>query len=208
MADTRSSVHERSHLPRLIRTLVALAALVAALAGCDPRSDPITPRGAGFQQTTDGELMIWFGGPCLDVVEIDLSFVKDDDDHDPLQYIQRAPGYVPSVELPAKPPDRGTGLASVTDLTLNTPVDGMQELAPLPTDLDWRDFRSVRLLVKTTGGQAATYLSTETLTDESEDHPGKFYVQDQGWFDKSEFSAAEGTDFKALCSSINPTEGS
>ena len=197
---------ERFRPGRLTQTLLVLAALVAALAGCDPRSDPITPRGAGFQQTADGGLTIWFGGPCRDVVEVDLSFVEDDDDHDPLQYIQRASGFAPSTELPAKPPERGTGVPTVSELTLSTPVDGMQELAPLPAGLDWRDYRSVRLLVKTTAGQAATYLHTETLTDESEDNPGKFYVQDQGWFDKSELSAAEGTDFRALCASINPAE--
>ena len=188
----------------------ALAATIAAivvsgLSACDPKTDATTPRGAGFQQTADGDLEIWFGEPCRDVVEVELSFVKDDADKDPVQYVLRAPGYVPSTALPRVVPDRGTGASSVTEMSLQKPVPGLDAAAALPTGLDWRDFQSVRLLVKTTAGQAATYLSTARLEKESADHGAdEFYVQDQGWFNKDAFSAADGGDFKALCSSINP----
>ena len=181
------------------------AVLLMGLAACDPRSDPITPRGAGFQQTADGELTIWFGVPCRDVVEVRLEFSRSKDDDDPARtYDLRAPGYVPSNERPAVAPPRGSGVPSVTGLTLGAPVEGLEARSTLPDDFDWRDFYAVDLLVKTSGGQAGTYLVTKRLTDESEDHPGEFYVQDQGWFDKSAFSKVDGGDFKALCSSINP----
>jgi len=190
------------------RTTLLFAVLVTLLAGtaaCDPRSDPITPRGAGFQQAANGELVIWFGEPCRDVVEVELGFRRHEEDRKVLDYVLRAPGYVPSTELPAAPPARGSGIASLTGLTLGNQVPGLQEQSALPADFDWRDFYAVELLVKTSGGQGATYLITKRLKEESDDHPGEFYVQDQGWFDKSAFSKAEsGDDFKALCSSINP----
>ena len=116
----------------------------------------------------------------------------------------RAPGFTPSAELPAKPPEPGSGIPSLDELSVGTTPEGLQATSPLPKGFDWRDYRTVRLLVKTSRGQAATYLSTKTLKDESDDHADEFYVQDQGWFDKSAFSKAEGDDFKALCSSINP----
>ena len=74
-------------MPTTIRRVSATlaVALLLTLGACDPRSDPITPRGAGFQQTTDGELEIWFGTPCRDVVEVELEFVMDQDDQDPLR---------------------------------------------------------------------------------------------------------------------------
>jgi hypothetical protein len=192
----------------LTRSTLAFAALMMLLAGtaaCDPKSDPITPRGAGFQQAANGELVIWFGEPCRDVVEVQLEFSRHKDDDDPLTYDLRAPGYVPSQELPAVPPPSGSGVPVVTGLTLGAPVDGLETRSPLPEDFDWRKFYAVDLLVKTSGGQAGTYLITKRLKEESDDHAGEFYVQDQGWFDKSAFSQAEsGDDFKALCSSINP----
>ncbi|KAA1395648.1 hypothetical protein [Aeromicrobium ginsengisoli] len=196
-------------MPRFARSrrVAAVAVVVVALAGltaCDPRSDPITPRGAGFQQTADHGLDIWFGGPCRDVVEVELGFVKDDDDKDALKQVLRAPGFTPSVELPAKAPAPGTGIPSLETLTLGTTPDGLRATSALPKGFDWRDYETVRLLVKTSGGQAATYLSTKRLTEESADHPGEFYVQDQGWFDKAAFAEADGDGFKALCSSINP----
>ncbi|VXC48374.1 hypothetical protein [Aeromicrobium sp. 9AM] len=191
---------------RPIRAAVTVAALglLLGLGACDPKSDPITPRGAGFQQSAEGDLDIWFGGPCRDVVEIELGFVKDEDDEDPLRLVLRAPGFTPSAELPAKPPKPGSGIPSLDELSVGTTPDGLQATSPLPKGFDWRDYRTVRLLVKTSRGQAATYLSTKRLKDESGDHADEFYVQDQGWFDKSAFSKAEGDDFKALCSSINP----
>jgi hypothetical protein len=191
-------------LPRAAACLAVAATLLMTLAACDPKSDPITPRGAGFQQTTDGDLTIWFGVPCRDVVEVQLDFLRDKDDEDPLTYDLRAPGYVPSNERPVVPPPTGSGVPSVTGLTLGEPVDGLEPGSALPDDFDWRDFYAVDLLVKTSAGQAATYLITKRLTKESDDHPGEFYVQDQGWFDKSAFSQADGDGFKALCSSINP----
>lgn len=187
-----------------IAAMTALVTLVIGLTACDPRSDPITPRGAGFQQTADGDLRIWFGVPCRDVVEITLKFVEDKDDIDPLAYDLRAPGYVPSVRRPIVPPPLGSGVPSLTELTLGKPVTGLETASALPADFDWHDLYVVRLLVKTTGGQAATYLVTKRLREESDDHPGEFYVQDQGWFDEEAFSEADGGDFKALCSSINP----
>ena len=193
-------------MPTTIRRVSATlaVALLLTLGACDPRSDPITPRGAGFQQTTDGELEIWFGTPCRDVVEVELEFVMDQDDQDPLRQVLRAPGFTPSAALPAKPPEPGSGTPSLEGLTLGTTPEGLRALSPLPAAFDWRDYPSIRLLVKTSRGQAATYLSTATLEEESADHPGEFYVQDQGWFDKSAFAEAAGDDFKALCSSINP----
>jgi hypothetical protein len=137
-------------------------------------------------------------------VDVHLEFRKDKDDDDPLTYELRAPGYVPSNERPVVPPPRGSDVPSVTGLTLGTPVEGLEARSTLPDDFDWRDFYAIDLLVKTSGGQAATYLATKRLEEESDDHTGKFYVQDQGWFDKSAFGEAAEGDFKPLCSSINP----
>src|SRR5690242_12906642 len=108
------------------RVTAGLAAVVAltCLAACDPKSDPITPRGAGFQQAADGKLTIWFGEPCRDVVEVKLRLSRHKDDHDPLVHDLRAPGYVPSRELPSSPPPSGSGVRSVTGLELGDPVDG------------------------------------------------------------------------------------
>lgn len=176
-----------------------------SLAACDPKSDPITPRGAGFQQTADGKLAIWFGEPCRDVVEVRLELSRSKDDDGPaMTYDLRAPGYVPSQELPAKPPPSGSGVPVVDGLTLGSPVKGLETRSSLPAGFEWRDFYAVDLLVKTSGGQAGTYLVTKRLKEESADHPDEFYVQDQGWFDKAAFGKAGGGDFKALCSSINP----
>ncbi|MEJ7634857.1 hypothetical protein [Aeromicrobium sp.] len=194
-------------MPRLVRQstpALVILVILAFVAGCDPRSDPIIPRGAGFQQAANGELLIWFGEPCRDVVEVELGFRRDSDDKQPLTYVLRAPGYIPSTELPAVAPSRGSGITSLRGLTLGSPVPGLRAESPLPAQFDWRDFYSVELLVKTSGGQGATYLITQDLTKESKDHPGEFYVQDQGWFDKGAFTKADGGDFKAICSSINP----
>lgn len=193
-------------MPTVVRRVAALlaVAVLMGLSACDPRSDPLIPRGAGFQQTADGELAIWFGEPCRDVVEVELGFRRDEEDKQTTDYVLRAPGYVPSQELPAVPPPSGSGVPAIPGLTLGSAVDGLETTSALPDDFDWRDFYSVQLLVKTSRGQAATYLITKRLTEESDDHPGEFYVQDQGWFDKSAFSQAAGGDFKALCSSINP----
>ena len=189
---------------RVASAVAVTVALLAGLAACDPRSDPVIPRGAGFQQTADGGLDIWFGGTCRDVVEVELGFVTGEDDTKPLEQVLRAPGYTPSVELPAKAPPPGSGIPSIDDLTLGTTPDGLHATSKLPDGFDWRDYETIRLLVKTSRGQAATYLSTKRLTKESADHPGEFYVQDQGWFDKAAFAEAESDGFKALCSSINP----
>ena len=167
-------------LVRATAAVTGLAAVLALTTACDPKSDPITPRGAGFQQSAEGGLDIWFGGPCRDVVEVELGFVKDEDDKDPLRLVLRAPGFTPSAELPGQASRTRVGHPVTRRAERRHDPEGLQATSPLPKGFDWRDYRTVRLLVKTSRGQAATYLSTKTLKDESDDHADEFYVQDQG----------------------------
>lgn len=171
--------------------LALVPLLVLALAGCDPRSDPITPRGVGYQTTDDGALMLWTGTTCQSVTSVRIELAKQRD------------GASTTYALTSTDP-AGSRLSR---LVLGRPLAGFRQDLPFPAGFDWRDYYSISLLVKTSRGQAADYVLPSSLAKEEGDHGrGDYFVQDQGWFSAKDFARADGGAFRSLCSSINPSQ--
>jgi hypothetical protein len=170
---------------RLITYVSALVAVVALVSACDPLGRPSLNPAFGAREV-NGQLAIWTGSTCHDVVGLELTF-------DPMDQAKRAQVVMSAPSGPGVDVDR---------FTLGQPVPGLPVTQPLPLGFDWRTAESVRIGV-TGSGEKGGWGSTTQLADvikDSSAHPDDtYYFQDVGWLNPAQVAEQDAKTFLATC---------
>ncbi|BBY26124.1 hypothetical protein [Mycolicibacterium sediminis] len=165
------------------RVLIALTA-VAVLVACDPLGRPSLESAFGAR-VLDGNLHIWTGSTCHDVIGLGLTF-------DPNKQDTRA-------ELMMTAPNR-VGV-DVDYFALGEPVRGLTVTQPLPPGFDWRRAEDVRINVDgiTKGGWGDTTDLAEVIENSAAHPDDTYWFQGVGWLDPEEVARQDGKTFLATC---------
>lgn len=170
---------------------LAIAAAVAAIAGCDT-SDRLelghsSLPGVFGARVTDGQLQIWTGTPCTKVDRVSLDF-----------YSQRA-------RLVLKPP--AGQWAAVDHFPLDGPYPGFEVVTSLPGDFDWRAAQDISLSIRSqSAGPNAVAIGSAELTsvtkmiEGSADHPDDtYYFEGFGWLNPAQVAEQNRTSLLTVC---------
>lgn len=172
-------------IARLLAMACGVAAAAVLVSACDPLGRPSLEPAFGAR-IVDGQLAIWTGSVCHDVIQLGLTFDPNKQDSR-AELMMTAPGNVG---------------VDVDHFILGQPVPGLQVTGPLPPDFDWRSAESVRIAVVGAGEKGGWGSTTQLaeVRDHSGEHPDDTYwFQSVGWLNPGEVAAQDGKKFLATC---------
>lgn len=162
------------------RTATAAVVCCLPLLACDPMSAPLVRTQAGFQVTSSGDLRIFTGQECDGVTKVSVELEESDDQ--------------PETAWTLRSTSRDGG--PLTELTLGEPPDGFRVTAATSdTQLDWRSMKTVKISTETRNGNTGSYVSVDSFLEDAEGHGAdEFYVEDEGWMTRDEFTELTDQD--------------
>ena len=171
----------------IARTLAAVCGVVTAatlVSACDPLGRPSLESAFGAREI-DGQLAIWTGSPCQDVIRLALTFDPNQDDR--AEFVMSAPA--------------GVGV-EVDYFTLGRPVPGLEVTEPLPPDFAWRNAESARISVRGSGekgGWGSTTQLAEVIKGSAEHPDDTYWFQGVGWLNPAQVKELDAKTFLATC---------